>query len=111
MADLNVFKTVTKSIDTSNQTIYTAPSNYTGIVLSTQIANASDSDATLTFTYQDSASAAAVELLSQFDIPSRDTANGSVGKLVITANGILKMTSNKDDKLKLVMGVLESLNG
>jgi hypothetical protein len=72
MAELNVFKTVTKTIDTSNQTIYTAPSSYTGIVLSTQIANASDSDATLTFT---------------------------------------KMVSNKDNKLKLVMGILESLNG
>ena len=111
MADLNVFKTITKSIDTSNQTIYTAPSNYTGIVLSTQIANASDSDATLTFTYQDSASASAVELLYQFDIPANDAANGSTGKLVVSSNGILKMTSNKDDKLKLVMGILESLNG
>ena len=111
MPELNIFKTITKSIDTSNQTIYTAPTNYTGIVLSTQVANASDSDATLTFTYQDSATASAIELLYQFDIPSRDTANASVGKLVIEANGILKMTSNKDDKLKLVMGILESLNG
>lgn len=111
MAELNVFKTVTKSIDTTNQTIYTAPSNYTGIVLSTQITNASDSDATITFNYHDSASASGIELLSQFDIPSRDTANGSVGKLVITADAVLKMQSNKDDKLKLVMGILESLNG
>jgi len=111
MPELNIFKTITKSIDTSNQTIYTAPSNYTGIVLSTQVANASDSDATLTFTYQDSAAASAIELLYQFDIPSRDTANASVGKLVIESNGILKMTSDKDDKLKLVMGILESLNG
>ena len=111
MAELNVFKTFTKTIDTSNQTIYTAPANYTGIVLSTQIANASDSDANLTFTYHDSASATGVELLSQFDIPSRDTANGSTGKLVIQSNGALKMVSDKDNKLKLVMGILESLNG
>jgi|11BtaG_2_1085332.scaffolds.fasta_scaffold03272_2 hypothetical protein len=111
MAELNVFKTVTKTIDTSNQTIYTAPSSYTGIVLSTQIANASDSDATLTFTYQDSASASAVELLYQFDIPANDAANGTMGKLVVSSNGILKMVSNKDNKLKLVMGILESLNG
>ena len=111
MAELNVFKTITKSIDTTNQTIYTAPSNYTGIVLSTQITNASDSDVTVTFNYHDSAGASGIELLSQFDIPSRDTANGSVGKLVITADAVLKMQSNKDDKLKLVMGILESLNG
>ena len=111
MAELNVFKTITKSIDTTNQTIYTAPSNYTGIVLSTQITNASDSDATVTFNYHDSTGASGIELLSQFDIPSRDTANGSVGKLVITADAVLKMQSNKDDKLKLVMGILESLNG
>jgi len=111
MAELNVFKTITKSIDTTNQTVYTAPSNYTGIVLSTQITNASDSDATVTFNYHDSAGASGIELLSQFDVPSRDTANGSVGKLVITSDAILKMQSNKDDKLKLVMGILESLNG
>jgi hypothetical protein len=111
MAELNVFKTITKSINTTNQTVYTAPSNYTGIVLSTQITNASDSDATVTFNYHDSAGASGIELLSQFDVPSRDTANGSVGKLVITSDAILKMQSNKDDKLKLVMGILESLNG
>ena len=52
MAELNVFKTVAETIAITNDSIYAAPTNYTGIVLSTQVANVdADSDVTLTFTY------------------------------------------------------------
>jgi hypothetical protein len=111
MADLNVFRTVTKSVGTSLDSVYAAPSAYTGIVLSSQVTNASDSDITLTFTIQDSASASTVELLSQFIIPGRDSLNATSGKLVVSANGILKMQASKANKLKAVVGILESLNG
>jgi hypothetical protein len=113
MAELNVFRTIKKSLTGGVDTVYTAPTNYTGIILSTQITNASDSDVNLTFTIHDSAAAATgIELLSQFTIPGRDTANGSVGKLVVTTGGVLKMeASGAADTLKVVVGVLESLDG
>lgn len=113
MPELNVFKTETETLDTTVKTVYTAPPNYTGIIISSQITNASDSDTSVTFTYHDSAGdSAGIELLSQFDIPARDTAAGqSGGKLIVAANGQLKMTADKDNNLKLVMGILESLNG
>jgi len=111
MAELNVFKTVTHSVQDSSQTVYTAPTYYTGIVLSTQVSNASDSTHTLTFTYQDSASGAATEILSQFSVPGRDAVGATSGKLVVSTGGILKMVSSGQNKLKAVIGVLESLNG
>jgi hypothetical protein len=111
MADLNVFRNLSETIGASLETVYTAPANYTGIVLSSQVTNASDSDIELTFTIQDSAADSAVELLSQFTVPGRDSLNATSGKLVVTANGILKMQASKANKLKAVIGVLESLDG
>ena len=86
--------------------LYAAPATYTGIVLSSVVTNTSDSDIWLNFTIQDS-----IELLSQFTIPARDTLNATSGKLVVTANGILKVQAQKANKLKAVIGILESLDG
>lgn len=119
MADLNVFKTIAKTIPSSTQVsggadpvLYTAPINYTGIVLSTQVANVDpDSDVTLTFTYYDSAAAAGTELLKEFTIPKNDAANATAGKLVIQTQHFLEMEASKANSLKVVLGILESLNG
>lgn len=111
MAELNVFRTITKTVGGTSEAVYTAPANYTGIVLSTQVTNASDSDHTLTMTYHDSVGATGVELLSQFTIPGRDTAAATTGKLVITTGSVVKMEASQTDKLKAVIGILESQNG
>lgn len=111
MADLNVFRTVTHSVQDSSSTVYTAPDGYTGIILSTQVANASDSTHWLTLTIQDSATAPTNELLSQFDVPGRDAASATAGKTVVTTGQVLKMQSSGQNKLKATIGILESLNG
>jgi len=116
MADLNVFKTVAQTVADSNQhpdiIIYSAPVNYTGIVLSTQVANVdADSDVDLTFTYHDSGADPGTELLKDFTIPTGDATNATAGKLVVQASHYLKMRSSKTDSLKVILGVLESLNG
>ena len=112
MADLNVFRTVTHSVQDSSSTVYTAPDGYTGIILSTQVANASDSTHWLDLTIQDSAAAPEInELLSQFDIPGRDAVSATSGKTVVTTGQVLKMRSSGQNKLKATIGILESLNG
>lgn len=115
MAELNVFKTVAQTIPsttTGAATIYTAPINYTGIVLSTQVANVHPTDdVNLTFTYYDSASSPGTELLKDFTIPSGDAINATAGKLVIQTQHFLKMEASQGSSLKVVLGVLESLNG
>ena len=45
---LNRFQTVTKEITTSEQTVYTAPTGYTAIVLYAHITNYGTSDSTVT---------------------------------------------------------------
>jgi len=112
MAELNVFKTIAETVNNTATTIYTAPVNYTGIVLSTQVANVDpDSDVNLTFTYHDSATSPGVELLKDFTIPKGDACNATAGKLVIQTTHYLKMQSSKSNSLKVILGVLESLNG
>ncbi len=111
MADLNVFRSLTHSVQDSSTVAYTAPEGYTGIILSTQVANASDTTYWLSLTIQDSASAPANELLSQFDIPGRDAVSATTGKTVVTTGQILKMQSSGQNKLKATIGILESLNG
>jgi len=112
MAELNVFKTVAETVNNTATTIYTAPQNYTGIVLSTQVANVDpDSDVNLTFTYHDSANSPGVELLKDFTIPVGDACNATAGKLVIQTTHYLKMEASKSNSLKVILGVLESLNG
>jgi hypothetical protein len=111
MADLNVFRNISKTVGTSLDSLYAAPATYTGIVLSSVVTNTSDSDIWLNFTIQDSTGDSATELLSQFTIPARDTLAATSGKLVVTANGILKVQAQKANKLKAVIGILESLDG
>lgn len=113
MADLNVFKTLTKSIQdsTGDLDMYQAPDGYTGIVLSFQITNASDSDEECTITFHDSATAEGVHLLSQLDCPPRESFNATAGKLVVTTGGVLRVSGRRSGNLKGVIGILESLNG
>ena len=113
MADLNVFRTLTKSVkdSTGDLDMYTAPNGYTGIILSFQITNASDSSEECSITFHDSAGADGVHLLSKLDVPPRESFNATAGKTVVTSGGVLRVQGRRDDNLKGVIGILESLNG
>ena len=105
---LNVFKTVTANVSTNNSIIYTAPASYTGIVLMAQIANITNTTANVTFsTYNGSTE---TELLKDYQIPGNDAAAGVTGKLILQTNNSVKILASANNKLKITLSILESVN-
>lgn len=104
---LNVFKTVTATITTTNSTVYTAPSGYTGIILMAQITNITGSSASVTMTYFDGASTE-TELLKNFGIPGNDSVSGLTGKLVLQTGSSLKTVASANSTFKIVLSIVES---
>jgi hypothetical protein len=105
---LNVFKTVTANVSTSLDTIYTSPAGYTGIVLMAQISNITSNTANVTFVLNDGVTD--VELLKDFQMPGNDAVSGTVGKLFVETGNALKISTNANNQLKIVLSVLESAN-
>lgn len=109
MAALNVFKTVTASLTTTNSTVYTAPASYTGIILMAQITNITGSTGTVTMTHFDGTTE--TELLKNFGIPGNDSISGLTGKLVLQTGNSIKLVASANSTFKLVLSVVESING
>ena len=107
---LNIFKTVTYSITTSNTVVYSAPTGFTGIILMAQVANITGTDATVTFSHYDTSATTETELVKDFTIPAADAGALLTGKLVLEAGDSVKASAGTGSALKLTLSVLESLN-
>jgi secreted protein with Ig-like and vWFA domain len=105
---LNVFKTVTAQLTTTNQVIYTTPNGYTGVVLMAQVSNVSNVTSNVTFILDDNTSN--TELLKGFDIPKNDAISATVGKLIIETGKSIRAFAGANNQLKLILSVLESAN-
>lgn len=107
---LNVFKTVTKDITTSNEVVYTAPTGVTAIVLMAQVSNVTTGTADVTFAHYDTDTTTETELVKELDIPANDATSVTTGKLVIEEGDSVKVQASANSALKLTMSILESLN-
>jgi hypothetical protein len=107
---LNVFKTVTYSITTSSQVVYTAPTGFTSIILMAQIANITSTEETITFSHFNTSTTTETELAKDFLIPGNDAGSLLTGKLVIETGNSIKASASTGSALKLTLSVLESLN-
>ena len=105
---LNVFKTVTAELTTTNQSIYTTPAGYTGVVLMAQISNVSNVTSNVTFILTDNSSN--TELLKGFEIPRNDAISATVGKLVIETGNSVRGFAGANNQLKIILSLLESAN-
>jgi len=105
---LNVFKTVATEITTTANTVYTAPSGYTGIVLMAQISNVAEETGNVTFSLI--TGSGTTELLKNFEVPKNDAISGTVGKLVIDTGSSVQISAGANNTLKLVLSILESAN-
>jgi hypothetical protein len=105
---LNVFKTVATEVTTTANTVYTAPSGYTGIVLMAQISNVAEQTGNVTFSLI--TESGTTELLKNFEIPKNDAISGTVGKLVIGTGNSVQISAGANNTLKLVLSILESAN-
>lgn len=105
---LNNFKTVTIGITTSVQTVYTTPTGYTTVVLYAHIANTADT--TSAFTIYHKRSNTSTEIIKNRDVPPSDAFSPLDGKLVLETSDSLTISGSENDKLKLIVSLLETAN-
>lgn len=107
---INVFKTYTANITTSDEVIYTTPANNTGIVLMAQVANVTSSAATVTFSHLDNTANTTTELLKDFELPGNDASGVISGKFVVQEGNSIVASASANNTLKITLSILESLN-
>jgi hypothetical protein len=107
---LNKFKTVTVILTNTDQIIYTTPAGFTGIILMAQVANidaTNNADVTFGLTGLDSVY---TELVKGYTVPIKDAATVLTGKLVVEEGCTLHAFASANNRLKMTLSVLESLN-
>ena len=109
---LNRFQTVTLEVTNSEQTVYTAPTGYSAIVLLAQATNIGSNTQTINFLHERTVAGIAVttEILLGFPVPANDAANLLAGKLVLETGDSLKIGSSSNTDVKFISSVLETLN-
>lgn len=105
---LNVFKTVTANLTTSNSVIYTAPAGYTAVVLLAQVTNITGTAANATVVYNNGVSS--TELIKDFAIAGNDATSALTGKLIIETGKTLEASASANTTLKITASILETAN-
>ena len=105
---LNKFQTVTFQVTTAEQTVYTAPTGYTAIVLYAHIANFGTQDSTVTMKHKRSSTE--TEIIKGANVPTAEAFVPMSGKLVLETNDSIKISSQKNNTLKVILSLLETAN-
>ena len=108
--ELNVFRTATAVITTTPTDIYTAPADYTGIILMAQITNVTSGTVSTTVSHVSSNGSTITELLKDFPIPGNDAASATTGKLILETGQRIRISASANSSLKVVLSILESAN-
>jgi hypothetical protein len=114
-AAVNNFKTYTKVVGLTTDTVYTAPAGYVGVFLLAQCSNISDSTQTISCYHNRVSSGTPVitELVKNFSIPPNDAANLLNGRLILETGDYLTISGSSSDspaKIKFIASVLETTN-
>ena len=105
---LNRFKTFTKELTTVSQTIYTAPTGYTGIILYAHITNYAASGTTVTMSHVRSSTT--TQIINEATVPINDAYIPLDGKLVLETSDYITATAGTNSILKILVSVLETAN-
>ena len=105
---LNRFKTYTKTLTTSSQTVYTAPTGYTGIVLYAHVTNYGSATTTVTMSHV--ISGTTNEIINEANVPVNDAYIPLDGKLVLETSDYIVAEAGANTTLKVIVSVLETAN-
>ena len=105
---LNRFKTYTIVLTTSNQTVYTAPTGYTGIILYAHVTNYCAASTTLTMSHVRSSTT--TEIIKGASVPVADAYIPLDGKLVLETSDSIQASAGANTTLKVLLSVLETAN-
>ena len=103
---LNRFQTETLVVTTADQTVYTAPTGYTAIVLYAPVTNISSSAASFTMSHVRSSTT--TEIVKDATVPPSDAFIPLDGKLVLETSDSIKISVSANSSLKLILSVLET---
>ena len=103
---LNRFQTETLVVTTADQTVYTAPTGYTAIVLYAHVTNISSSAASFTMSHVRSSTT--TEIVKDATVPPSDAFIPLDGKLVLETSDSIKIAASANSSLKLILSVLET---
>jgi hypothetical protein len=107
---LNIFKTVTAEATTIDDTVYTAPTGVTSIILMAQAANVTANTADVTFLHNSANNTVQTELVKDYSIPGNDASGLITGKLVVESGNSVSIFASANNSIKLTLSVLETLN-
>ena len=105
---LNRFKTVTLEVTDSEQTLYTAPTGYTAIILYAHVANHGSVNATTTLKHVRSSTE--TEIINQANVPLNDALIPISGKMVLQTDDSVKIVASDNNTLKVILSILETAN-
>ena len=105
---LNKFQTETLELTTSEQTLYTAPTGYTAIVLYAHVTNVGTATATVTLKHIRSSTE--TEIIKNGIVPIADALIPMSGKLVLETSDSLKVSGSDNSTLKIIISILETAN-
>jgi len=105
---LNIFKTVTAVVSTNSTEVYTSPVGYTAVVLLAQITNIATVSYDITLVHRRISTD--TEILKNYPISGKDTANLLSGKLVLESGDKLVLSGSNATNLKFIISILETLN-
>ena len=103
---LNRFQTETLVVTTADQTVYTAPTGYTAIVLYAHVTNISSS--ATSFTMSHVRSSTTTEIVKDATVPPNDAFIPLDGKLVLETSDSIEISASANSSLKLILSVLET---
>ena len=105
---LNRFKTYTIELTTASQTVYTAPTGYTGIILYAHVTNYAAAATTLTMSHVRSGTT--TQIISGANVPVNDAYIPLDGKLVLETSDYIVAEAGANTTLKILLSVLETAN-
>jgi hypothetical protein len=105
---LNVFKTVTANVTTSDTLVYTAPAGYTTVILMAQVSNLTGS--TITVTADHVRSGAYTNVLTAGIVPKNDAINLLSGKMVLQTGDAFNIKASADGAAQMILSILETAN-
>lgn len=104
---LNRFKTIRHELTTENVGIYTCPTGVATIVVLSQVTNTSTGIVSVSAYH--SRTAGDVSIANSVSIPPNDSFSVvGDGRLVLETNDAFKIKSSENDKLNIVLSILET---
>jgi len=112
-AAVNTFKTVTKVVGVTTQSIYDAPVGFVAVFLLAQCSNVGSSTQNISFYHNRNVSGVGTvttEIVKNFQIPANDTVNLLPGKLVLETGDYITISGSSSSDLKFLTSILETSN-